>query len=121
MSNESSQLAQIGAQLASARERRGLTQKDAALKIGVASNTLVSIELGRPVRATSLRKALDYYELQLEESPRRSEQAEMAAIFAANYVDRHQSANARYEALGRVVSSLQAHAFSSEGPGTESG
>lgn len=50
----------IGAQVKAAREAKGMTQAEVALKAGLgSSNTVGSIEHGREVKAGSLRKVLD--------------------------------------------------------------
>lgn len=53
------QRARLAQQITEARSTRALSQRDLATLAGVAQNTIVSLEAGRPTRPGSVRKVLD--------------------------------------------------------------
>jgi predicted transcriptional regulator len=53
-------LAELPHQVATDRARLGLTQKDAAIEIGISRSSLIRLEAGQDARLSTFRKALDW-------------------------------------------------------------
>ena len=79
----------MGAQVRTARESMGLTQKAAAERIGVSNTTINNIEKGKAGQAAKLKLVLDFFNLHAHPEGGFSEEARFAGRLASKWVDAH--------------------------------